>query len=134
MHLIKQCDKLGCGLACAAMAAGRTYREIRSFAFPDGEVVYTSMKQLREIMEAHGVSLSERLIPFQSRRPTDLEFDALLKVNTRQNGRFWHWVIWDYGQQKILDPRKPPYKRLRFVSFAKLSKSDSLSSPVPSRL
>lgn len=123
MRLVKQCDELGCGLACTAMAAGRTYREIRSFAFPDGEVTYTSPKRLREIMQAHGISLGDRLIPFRSRHPTDLEFDALVKVNARQKGRYWHWVIWDYDRQKILDPRKPPYKRPRFVSYVRLTES-----------
>lgn len=121
MRLIKQWDELGCGLACVAMASGQTYREIRSFAFPDGEVEYTSMRQIRDIMSAYGVSLGNRLIPFRTRRPTDLDFDALLKVNARQDGKFWHWVIWDYKRQKILDPRRPPYKRLRFVSYTKIS-------------
>ena len=93
MRLVKQADELGCGLACAAMAAGRTYGEIRSFAFPDGVVNYTSTKRLREIMDAHGVTLGDRLIPFRTRRPSDLQFDALVKVNTRQGGRYWHWVI-----------------------------------------
>lgn len=127
MRLVKQFDDEGCGLACTAMAAGTTYRTVRAKAFPDGEVHPTSLKQLREIMETHGVGLGKKLIPFQTRTrkrvPQDLEFDALLKVNLRQNGREWHWVLWDHERQRILDPKRPVYKRLRYHSFIRLERS-----------
>lgn len=120
MRLVKQFDEDGCGLACTAMAAGTTYRKVRAFAFPDGDVTGTSTRRLREIMEAHGVTLGERLIPMRGKYPSELGFDALLKINVRQNGREWHWVVWDHERQKVLDPKRPPYKRPRFVSYIRL--------------
>lgn len=122
MRLVKQFDDEGCGLACTAMAAGTTYRKVRAAAFPDGEVGPTQLKRLREIMADHGVILGERLIPFRTKRPDDLPFDALLKVNQRKKGREWHWVIWDHERQRILDPKRPAYKRLRPVSYVTLSR------------
>ena len=124
MRLVKQFDDKGCGLACVAMAAGTTYRTIRKFAFPKQKVSGTTMKRLREIMEYHGVMLGDRLIPFKSRVPADLPFDALLKVNVRLEGAEWHWVVWDHERQQVLDPKRPPYKRLRFMSYVRLHKRD----------
>lgn len=120
MRLIKQFDDDGCGLACTAMAAGTTYRAVRNFAFPDGEVESTSTRRLREIMEAHGVKLGKRLVPFRGKHPSDLGFNALLKVNVRRNGSEWHWVLWDCERKKVLDPRRPPYKRLRYTSYVQI--------------
>lgn len=128
MRLVKQVDDNGCGLACVAMAAGTTYRTVRSFAFPDADVDGTSMKRLRKIMERHGVTLGDRLIPFRTRQPHDLPFDALLKVNVRKEGVEWHWVIWDHERQQVLDPKKPAYKRLRFISYVRLYKPPSPAS------
>lgn len=104
------------------MAAATTYRSVRNSCFPDGEVKVTSTGRLREIMEAHGVRLGRRLIPLRGKHPSELGFDALLKVNVRKNGREWHWVLWDHERQKVLDPKRPPYKRLRFTSYVRLFK------------
>lgn len=120
MRVVKQFDDEGCGLACTAMAAGTTYRKVRAMAFPDGDVGPTQLKRLREIMTEHGVLLGERLIPFRGREPKDLPFDALLKINVRKNGREWHWVIWDFERQRVLDPKRPAYKRYRWVSYVRL--------------
>jgi len=120
MRVVKQFDDEGCGLACTAMAASTTYRKVRATAFPDGDVGPTQLKRLREIMAEHGVTLGERLIPFRDRKPEDLPFDALLKINVRKNGREWHWVIWDYERQRVLDPKRPVYKRPRWVSYVRL--------------
>ena len=105
------------------MASGKRYREIRATAFPDGDVEETTTAELRLIMEDHGVRLGERLIPCRSRVPSDLPFDALLKVNMRKHG--WHWVVWDHERQKVLDPKRPPYKRLKFVSYVRLYQHES---------
>ncbi len=122
MRIVKQFDDEGCGLACTAMAAGTTYRKVRAKAFPDGDVEVTSTKRLREIMKQFDIELGDRLIPFGKKRPDDLSFDALLKVNSRQKGSEWHWVIWDYERQRVLDPKRPPYKRYRFVSYVRLTR------------
>ena len=75
------------------------------------------------MMKEHGVRLGPRLIPFGKRCPSDLPFDALLKVNKRKDD--WHWVIWDYERQKVLDLKRPPYERLRPVSYVRLYRPDS---------
>lgn len=120
MRVVKQFDDEGCGLACTAMAAATKYRIVRARAFPDGAVVVTSTKRLRAIMGEFGVTLGNRLISLRDKHPRTLAFDALLKVNPRQNGKEWHWVIWDHERQLILDPRRPPYKRYRKVSYVRL--------------
>jgi hypothetical protein len=119
---VPQLDEYGCGLACVAMVAGRTYSHIRE-SLEYGGVGATQLRELRKIMADHGVSCGRRLIPFRTRNPTDLRFDALLKVNPRLRGREWHWVIWDHRRQRVLDPKKKPYKRLKFVSYVRIRSS-----------
>lgn len=110
---------MGCGLACVAMAAGTTYSKLRA-AIATDEVEPTQLHELREMMRQHGVALEGRLTPFRTRKPTDLPFDALLKANPRLAGKEWHWMIWDYRRRRVLDPKMPPYKRVKFVSYVEL--------------
>lgn len=102
------------------MAAGLTYKQVRAEAFPDGCVKPTRTGQIRRIMSIYGVQMGARLIPFHGKHPKCLGFDALVKINPRKNGREWHWVIWDHLRQEILDPKRPPYRRRRFISYVRL--------------
>ena len=122
MKLVKQRDENGCGLACVAMVAGRPYSAIRKILGSD-EVGPTQLRKLRQIMRQHGIAAGERMIPLRSRTPFELPFDALIKMNPRRNGREWHWVIWDHRRRRILDPKVPPYKRWKFVSFVRLHRT-----------
>ena len=129
MRLIKQDDDNGCGLACVAMVAGtsyaavrRTYRDVCRKKRTD-DVGTTSLSKLKEIMRRHDVAIDGRMKRSdQQPRDLDLDFDALLKVNTRLEGQEWHWVIWDHRRGLVLDPKRPPYQRLKLVGYWKLQR------------
>ena len=121
MRRVKQLDEDGCGLACVAMLTARTYPAVRK-DFPD-KINGTHLRDLRAIMRHYGVKCGERLIPLRTRKPSDLPFDALIKINPRVGGKEWHWVIWDQRRRRILDPKVPPYKRRKCISYVRLRRA-----------
>jgi len=118
MRRVQQLDDDGCGLACVAMVTGKTYPSIRR-DYPDG-VDGTHLRHLRRLLRKHRAGCGDRMIPLRTRQPSDLPFDAIIKINPRQDGKEWHWVIWDHRRRRILDPKNPPYKRLRYVSYVRV--------------
>lgn len=136
MRLIKQGDDEGCGLACVAMLSGtsyavvrKTYRELTDTN--DGDRVEpTELRRLKQIMEKHGVVIEGRMkriddpkqFALKNLDDLDLDCDALLMVNPREGGRKWHWVIWDHRRRRVLDPKVPPYKRLKRVGYWRLGR------------
>jgi hypothetical protein len=126
MRLIKQGDPYGCGLACVAMLAGisyaavrKTYRELSDTTRYDA-VEPTQLPMLKKIMGRHGVVVEGRMRRIGDQSLNELDCDALLKVNPRADGEEWHWVIWDHRRRRVLDPKVPPYKRLKPVAYWRL--------------
>ena len=117
---IVQEDSFGSGIACVAMLAGKSYGAVRKEMFPDGVVSGTNTGGLRKALAAHGLELARHLVPFRSTKYQDLEDDAILKANPRHGGAEWHWVVWDAKRRRLLDPRDPPYKRIRACSYLRV--------------
>ncbi len=119
MRLIRQRDTTGCGLACVAMIGGITYRQAKQLIFPNATAKQrsfsTTKEQLQEALRGLGFQVADRLV----RVPRDisrLRPSAILKVNVKAGGSAWHWIVWDHKRQRILDPRVPPFRRLRIMS------------------
>jgi hypothetical protein len=104
------------------MLADADYVTIRE-SYKAEDVEGTQLHELKKIMRKHGVRCGPRLLPLRSRHPKDLPFDALVKVNPRRGGKEWHWVLWDNRRKQLLDPKVPPYKRFRFVSYVRVWRS-----------
>lgn len=136
MRLIKQGDVYGCGLACVAMLAGTSYRVVRKTyrevtkTKEDDPIKGTDLRQLKQIMAKHGVVIEGRMkriddqkhVALEKLDDLDLDCDALLKVNPRDGGKGWHWVIWDHRRRRVLDSKAPPYKRLKRVGYWRLGR------------
>jgi ABC-type bacteriocin/lantibiotic exporter with double-glycine peptidase domain len=109
MRRVKQKDfEAGdCGIACAAMVAGCTYEQAHSAAVKleilRGETYYTSHADLQRLLGDLGVSTERRR--FESMRETATP--AIVKVNPRDNGKYWHWVVLvsRAGRLVLLDPK-----------------------------
>ena len=117
---IVQKDPLGSGIACVAMLAGKSYGAVAKEMFPDGVVPHTNTGDLKMALAAHGLEPARHPVPFRSTKYQDLEDDAILKVNPRRGSVEWHWVVWDAGRRRLLDPRDPPYKRIRACSYLRV--------------
>jgi hypothetical protein len=122
---VPQLDKTGCGVACVASVAGVSYAKARRLMFGSSPGSYTDTGDLRSALRKHGVKVGPRLIPLRTRSYFDLAHHAILKVNVKRSSGYWHWVVWDAVRRRLIDPRQPPYKRLRAVSFLKIEFSRS---------
>ncbi len=131
MQRVEQPDGTGCGLACVAMLAGRSYATVKEKAikltlydgFGTKRNYRTLARHLRRLGEAYSLCLGPR-VEFARRRRhvrTSLdEFERYMKarepsahalVATHRKEDEWHWVVWDSDRGRLLDPRKPPRTR-----------------------
>ena len=117
---IVQKDPHGAGIACVAMLAGKSYEAVAREMFPDGVVPHATTGDLKLALAAHGLEPARHPVPFRSTQYRDLEDDAILKANPRRGGAEWHWVVWDAERKRLLDPRDPPYKRIRACSYLRV--------------
>lgn len=115
MKRVAQLDKLGCWIACVAMASGKPYREVRGRA---SSVTYASSKKIKDCLKMHGVKAAQRFRPLRSKSYRTLQCVAVLKVNLRADGN-WHWVMWD--GEKILDPERGTPGRYKAISYLQVS-------------
>ena len=114
---VVQQDRHGSGVACVAMLAGKSYGAVAKEMFSNGAVPGTETADLRKALAVHGLELAHHSVPFRSTSYEDLKDTAILKANPRRGGAEWHWVVWDAGRRRLLDPRDPPYKRIRACSY-----------------
>lgn len=122
MREIRQRNDNDCGVACVAMVAGVSYFEARQQMFPDGAPGLTEKADLIAALEVLGRKPTQRLQSFLGIHHSviNLPFDAILKCNYRKASGEWHWVVWDAKYQKIRDPKRPKYKRIRAHSYLRV--------------
>ena len=118
---IIQKDEVGCGVACVSMMTGQSYTAVRQSMFPTGECARTKTRDLQTALRTFGCDVGERLNWIGKRHYSSLELDAVLKVCPKKDGT-WHWVVWDAGAKRILDPLEPPYKRIRAISYLRVTR------------
>ena len=114
---IVQRDKTGCGVACVAMVVGASYAIVRGVMADDRSTIYANTKDVVKALRHFGADLPrDRLVVLRGRNFRRLEYDAILKVNVRKDGH-WHWVVWDAKKQRVLDPKRRPYRTIRATSY-----------------
>ena len=107
MRRVQQRDERGCGIACVAMLTGQSYKTIREYMFPSGEVKRTRSKQLIEALNYYEAKLvGQDYFLMKGRSYRRLAFDAILRVDSG-----YHWVVWDSKKGRILDPARKEPKR-----------------------
>ena len=123
MKLVTQKDYSGCGIACLAMITNSTYDRVKNSVFLGrhrNRGFYTSHTQLIEHLNSKNIQNSGKLV----RCPRDfrnLDCTAIIKTNVTKGG-YWHWIVWDFAKQRILDPKVKPYleRNLRPKSAIKI--------------
>ena len=113
MRIVLQEDETGCGLACVAMIAGKTYAEVKQTAASLGirvkdKKLYSDTKYVRRLLRRFGIEFSNEEKPFVSWDA--LPDQALLSIkHHKENFRnVWHWVVFERreGRAAVLDPAK----------------------------
>lgn len=119
---MRQLRRDDCGVACVAMVAGISYgAALEAFSFT-GESYHTSADDLVRALSLLGIRAGPKLmsLPGTGRRWMEevrvLSKPAILKSPTRRDGT-WHWRVYDPSRKIILDPRSPPYSRLRVSAY-----------------
>lgn len=119
---ILQLDGTGCGIACVASLAGRSYTEVKKEGIAreildKGGPYYTECRHLRQLLQAFGFkSWRGRYVS----KWTSITGLAIVGINPRKSGN-WHWVLYvptSHGGF-VRDPRKA-VKRARRTDFEKM--------------
>ena len=90
---VEQEDEQGCGIACVAMVAGKTYPQAKRFFLehvfhPADKKLLTRHYQLRRVLQKLGIPSHKRLF----RNWRSIEEIAIVPINRRVDVG-WHWVI-----------------------------------------
>jgi ABC-type bacteriocin/lantibiotic exporter with double-glycine peptidase domain len=113
MKVVVQEDETGCGFACVAMVAGKTYAEVKQTAGKLGirvkdKKLYSDTKYVRRLLARFGVRAAEEETPFVVWEA--LPDTALLSIKHHKESfrDVWHWVVFERreGQAAVLDPAK----------------------------
>lgn len=111
MQRIIQIDSTGCGLACVAMLAGRSYEQVKRNSIRLGILeesgpFYTVAKNLRELLRSYNISCDSG---GKIRKWESLPDKAILAINHQEKSNSWHWVVFVRESKEefyILDPRR----------------------------
>jgi hypothetical protein len=106
MRRVKQRTEAGCGIACVAMVAGVSYAQAKA-AMPEwADRIGTSRKDMRRALAHFGIR-TKAPEPIRGRDVRSLPFDAVLLGFSGDH--YWmHWMVWDHGRRRPLDPCDPP--------------------------
>lgn len=114
----KSLEHADCGIACVAMASGKTYDDAKAVLAhleKDG-TFYTLHKDLITALGKLGVQAQQK----RFRRFRDIETVAIVATNKKMTGE-WHWVVYDGTSETphVLDPK--PGKRGKITDFRGLN-------------
>ena len=120
MKRIIQKDSSGCGLACIAMIAGISYRQVRKWSTKigcskDGHFD-TDASDLRELASCSKIALASRKRQFRSW--DKIPHKSIVAINYMEKTDSWHWVVFarDGDRKYVLDP-KPSIKSDQRTDF-----------------
>lgn len=99
MRLIKQVKGDGCGIACLAMIADKSYSEIKG-KYPQWEPDGTTKREMLKALRKCKIK-AEDPKRIRNKDYKNFDFDAVLHGYC--DGEL-HWVVWDAGRQRTLDP------------------------------
>lgn len=108
---IRQEYETSCGIAAAAMLAGRTHREVLPVIFPDAAAgrrrrFYTHYPDIIRALDHFGVEHGKQSIRVGSF--LEIPTNALVKVKRHLYGQtFWHWVVFRHKTNApgyVIDP------------------------------
>jgi ABC-type bacteriocin/lantibiotic exporter with double-glycine peptidase domain len=120
MKVIVQEDPTGCGIACAAMLAGKSYQAAKKQArslgiFIEDENLYSDTRHLRQLLESYNVRISKKKILFKNWALLPPLAILAIKYNGNQNPPTWHWVVYRIQDDKpvVLDSKRELKRNLR---------------------
>lgn len=110
---VLQDEPSGCGIACVATLAGRTYAEVKAYAnskkiFAGDKKLYSDTLYVRTLLDHYEIKASIFETPFESWE--QLPDKALLSIKHRIENEepLWHWTVFVRiaGKPAVLDPAR----------------------------
>ena len=106
-----QQESSGCGIACTAMLAGKSYAEVKQKAnqlgiFAKDEKLWSETGYVRRLLDEYEIKSSNEETPFTT-------WDALpnlallaIKFRLEKDRPFWHWTVFQRtnGRKIVYDP------------------------------
>lgn len=116
IRLVPQRYSTDCGVACVAMIAGVSYQEaFDAIGFTaERKQFYTTHTCVTNALRRLGISVKRR----KFRSWQEISGPAIVPVNHRSSGQFFHWVVFD--GRRILDPKQTKCLRYRASGFCLL--------------
>ena len=126
MKIIIQEDSTGCGIACAAMLAGKSYQVVKKKAkslgiLTDDADLYSDTHHLKNLLASYNILIGKKKVPFKDWSHLPTVAILAIKYNENNNPPTWHWVIYQnqYNSPLVLDPKKELKSNLR-TDFGKM--------------
>ena len=106
-----QQESSGCGIACTAMLAGKSYAEVKQKAnqlgiFAEDEKLWSETGYVRRLLDEYEIKAADEETPFTT-------WDALpnlallaIKFRIEKDRPFWHWTVFQRtnGIKIVYDP------------------------------
>ena len=136
MKRIVQQDETDCGIACIAMLAGKSYKNVRDVAVNECDLefkgeLYTDTAALAGLGTKYKLEIGGRRLKFKEFE--HLPDTALLVMDLHKENRksYWHWAIFqrESGREFVLDPKKS-IKSDKRTGLKRIEKSTSHWLPV----
>ena len=107
--IVVQEEPTGCGIACVAMIAGRTYAEVKEIAnaqgiYAEDEELFTATKYVRKLLSDFNVKISEVEQPFSSWEAMPDKALLATKYRVENDCARWHWSVYISNPVSVLDP------------------------------
>lgn len=110
--IVVQEDTTGCGIACAAMLAGKTYHAAKKRAkglglFPDDRTLYSDICDLRPLLESYNIRLGKK-VPFRNWKEVPSPAIVAIKYRDGVDASSWHFAVFHEGDSgpSVLDPSR----------------------------
>lgn len=121
MQNLKQRTKKDCGVACMAMLADISYDSAWQAALPvmADEAGTIPFERLAPLFEGFGFQTS-----ISEGGPDASSPSGLCEISYARDGKtVWHYVVWDAGTGRFIDPQKKPPAHFLVIRFLALSRS-----------
>jgi ABC-type bacteriocin/lantibiotic exporter with double-glycine peptidase domain len=121
LKIVIQEDPTGCGIACAAMLAGLTYREMKKAAAaigvtPEHPALWETTRPMIALLEQFGMRPAKQEIEFSTWNELPRLALLAIKWHLAPTGTpAWHWVVFrrDPPEAIVLDPASSLAKNIR---------------------
>lgn len=117
---IIQQESSGCGIACTAMLAGKSYEEVKQKAnqlgiFADDKKLWSETGYVRRLLDEYEIKASKKEIPFTTWNALPNLALLAIKFRIEKDRSFWHWTVFQRtdGSQIVHDPASSLEKNKR---------------------